>query len=106
PATAEEVALVKRSNTLSLPGQWETGDAILGSISELVEFGLPDDHWNNYAATIRALTPEEVNKAARDYLHPSDLVIVVVGDRKLVEPGLKDLGFDTIQLVNADGELL
>jgi len=106
PATPEEVALVKRSNTLSLPGQWETGGAILDSISELVEFGLPDDYWNNYAATIRALTPEKVNKAAVDYLHPSDLVIVVVGDRKVVEPKLRGLGFDKIQLVNADGELL
>jgi len=36
----------------------------------------------------------------------SDLVIVVVGDRKVIEPGLKGLGFDTIQLVSADGELL
>ncbi len=106
PATSEEVTLVKRSNTLSLPGQWETGGAILGSISELVEFGLPDDYWNNYAAAIRALTPDQVNKAARDYLHPSNLVIVVVGDRKLIEPGLKGLGFDTIQLIDADGELL
>ncbi len=106
PATPEEVALVKRSNTLSLPGQWETGGAILGSISELVEFGLPDDYWNNYATAIRALTPETVNKAARDVVRPSDQVIVVVGDRKVIEPGLKGLGFDTIQLVNADGELL
>jgi zinc protease len=106
PATPEEVSLVKRSNTLSLPGQWETGAAILDSISELVEFGLPDDYWNNYAAAIRALTPEKVNEAAQNYLRPSDLVIVVVGDRKLIEPKLRDLGFDKVQLVNADGELI
>ncbi|MEQ1802538.1 MAG: pitrilysin family protein [Gammaproteobacteria bacterium] len=106
PATAEEVALVKRSNTLSLPGQWETGGAVLGSISQIVQFGLPDDYWNNYAATIRGVTPEQVNKAAKDYLRPDDLVLVVVGDRKVIEPGLKGLGFDSIQLVNADGELL
>ena len=106
PATPEEVALVKRANTLSLPGQWETGGAVLGSISEIVEFGLADDYWDNYAATIRGLTPEPVNKAARDYLHPDDLVFVVVGDRQVIEPGLKGLGFNTIQLVNADGELL
>ena len=55
---------------------------------------------------LSALTPDQVNKAARDYLHPSNLVIVVVGDRKLIEPGLKGLGFDTIQLIDADGELL
>jgi len=106
PATPDEVALVKRSNTLSLPGQWETGGAILGSISELVEFGLADDYWNSYAAAIHSLTTEQVNKAARDHLHPTDQAVVVVGDRKLIEPGLKDLGFDTIQLVDADGELL
>ncbi len=106
PATGEEVALVKRTNTLSLPGQWETGDAILGSISQIVEFGLPDGYWNNYAATIRGVTPEQINAAARDYLRPADLVFVVVGDRKLIEPGLAKLGFDKIQLVNADGELL
>ncbi len=106
PATAEEVALVKRTNTLSLPGQWETGGAVLGSISQIVEFGLPDDYWNNYAATIRGVTPEQVNAAARDYLRPADLVLVVVGDRKVIEPGLAALGFDKIQLVNADGELL
>jgi zinc protease len=71
-----------------------------------VEFGLPDSYWQSYAGTIRALTPEQVNKAARDYLRPDDLILVVVGDRKVIEPGLKALGFDTIQLVNADGELL
>ncbi len=106
PATPEEVAMVKGTNTLSLPGQWETGDAVLGSISQLVQFGLPDDYWNDYAAAIRGVTPDQVNKAAGDYLRPDDLVMVVVGDRQVIEPGLKGLGFDSIQLINADGELL
>ncbi|MBM4221916.1 MAG: insulinase family protein, partial [Gammaproteobacteria bacterium] len=106
PASAGEVALVKRSNTLSLPGQWETGTAVLGSISKLVEFGLPDDYWAGYADAVRKLTPEQVNQAARDHLQPENLVFVVVGDRKAIEPGLKALGFDFIQLLDADGELL
>ncbi len=106
PATPEEVAMVKRTNTLSLPGQWETGGAVLGSVSQIVQFGLPDDYWNNYAATIRGVTPEQVNKAAKDHLRPEDLVMVVVGDRQVIEPKLKGLGFDSIQLINADGELL
>jgi len=105
PATVEEVNLVKRSNTLSLPGQWETGGAVLGSVGEIVEFGLPDDYWAGYADRIRSLTPEQVNQAARDHLKPADLVFVVVGDRAVIEPELAKLGFDRIQLVNADGEL-
>ncbi len=106
PASDAEVALVKRSNTLSLPGQWETGAAVLGSISKLVEFGLPDAYWASYADAVRSLTPEQVNKAARDHLQPDNLLFVVVGDRKVIEPGLKALGFDSIQLVDTDGELL
>ena len=80
--------------------------AVLGSVSQIVQFGLPDDYWNNYAATIRGVTPEQVNKAAKDHLRPEDLVMVVVGDRQVIEPKLKGLGFDSIQLINADGELL
>jgi hypothetical protein len=34
------------------------------------------------------------------------LILVVVGDRQVIEPGLKGLGFDALQLMNADGELL
>ncbi|MEZ5562769.1 MAG: pitrilysin family protein [Gammaproteobacteria bacterium] len=106
PASDAEVALVKRSNTLSLPGQWETGAAVLGSISKLVEFGLPDDYWASYADAVRSLSPAQVNQATRDHLQPGNLVFVVVGDRAVIEPGLKALGFDAIQLVDTDGELL
>jgi zinc protease len=106
PATPEEVALVKGSNSKSLPGQWETAGAVLGSISQIVQFGLPDDYWATYADAVRAVTPAQVNQAARDHLRPDELVFVVVGDRAVIEPGLAKLGFDRIQLVNADGDLL
>ncbi len=106
PATPEEVTVAKRSNTLSLPGQWETDGAVLGSISQLVAFGLPDNYWDTYAQAVRSVTTAEVNEAAHEYLKPADLVWVVVGDRKLIEPGLKQLGFDRIQLIDADGKLL
>ncbi len=105
PATAEEVAVVKRSNTLSLPGQWETDGAILGSISELVAFGLPDNYWDTYAQAIRNVTTAGVNEAAHRYLNPADLVWVGVGYLKLIEPGLEQLGFDKIQPIDADGVL-
>lgn len=106
PATDEEVALVRKASTLSLPGQWETGTAVLASLSEMVEFGLPDDYWANHAASLRRLTTSEVNAAARAHLRPEDLVVVVVGDRAVIEPGLRTLDFETIQLVGPDGELL
>lgn len=106
PATAQEVQVVKTTNTLSLPGRWESSAAVLGAVSELVQFGLPDDYWNGYADQVRGVTPASVNAAGRRYLDPARLVFVVVGDRAVIEPGLGTLGFDRIQLIDADGNLL
>jgi zinc protease len=105
PASDQEVDVVKTINTRSLPGRWESSAAVLGSVSELVQFGLPDDYWSGYADQVRGVTTEAVNAAARRYLRPDELVFVVVGDRSVIEPGLKTLGFDRIQLIDTDGEL-
>jgi zinc protease len=105
PATDAEVGVVKNINTLSLPGRWESSQSVLGSVSELVQFGLPDNYWNGYADRVRAIDTAAVNAAGKKYLRPAELVFVVVGDRAVIEPGLKTLGFDRIQLVDADGEL-
>jgi zinc protease len=105
PASDQEVELVKTINTLSLPGRWESSAAVLGSVSELVRFGLPDDYWNSYADQVRGVTTAAVNAAAGRHLRPDELVFVVVGDRAVIEPGLMTLGFDRIQLLDADGEL-
>ncbi len=106
PASDAEVALVKRSNTLSLPGRWETGAAVLASLSALAEFELPDDYWRTYAGKLRGLTTDQINAAAREHLAPAGLVFVVVGDRQLIEQDLRGLDFEEIQLIDADGELL
>lgn len=104
PATEAELDIVRRSNTLSLPGRWETGGAVLGSISQLVEYGLPDDYWDGYADAVRALDVDEVNAAARSWLTPERLVVVVVGDRAAIEAELAELGVAGIRLIDTDGQ--
>jgi zinc protease len=106
PPAADEVSVVRETNTLSLPGRWESGDAVRESVSTLVEYGLPDDYWLKYPDAVRALTTDEIGRAARDHLRPDQLVIVVVGDRAAVEPGLRKLGFNDIRLLDADGQPL
>ena len=104
PATEAELDIVRRSNTLSLPGRWETGGAVLGSISQLVEYGLPDDYWDGYADAVRALDVDDINAAARNWLTPDRLVIVVVGDRNAIEAELAELGVAEIRLIDTDGQ--
>ena len=103
PATEAEIVKVKNYNTLTLPGRWETARAIGGSIAEIVRFGLADDYWDTYAQQVRALSVDDVVGATRSVIFPGKLVWVVVGDREQIEPGLRELGFDDIRLIDADG---
>ena len=104
PVTAEELDTAKASRTLSLPGRWETSGAVLGDLSEIVEYGLPDDYWDRYAGAMRAVSAEQVTAAARQAIRPDGLTWVVVGDRAKVEAGIRELGFGEIRLIDADGK--
>ena len=104
PVTAEELDTAKASRTLSLPGRWETSAAVLGDLSEVVEYGLPDDYWDRYAGAMNAVSAEQVTAAARQSIRPDGLTWVVVGDRAKVEAGIRELGFGEIKLIDADGK--
>jgi xylulose-5-phosphate/fructose-6-phosphate phosphoketolase len=60
PPTAEELARARSSLTLTLPGSWETMDAVAGSIADIVTFGLDDRYFDRYADRVRAQTLETV----------------------------------------------
>ena len=106
PPTAEELARAQSSLTLTLPGSWETMDAVAGSINDIVTFGLDDRYFDGYADRIRAQTLATVSAAARETIHPDRLVWVVVGDRAKIEQGVRGLGLGEIRLIDADGKPL
>ena len=89
PPEAEEIAKVKDRRTLSLPGRWETASAVLGSLSEIVRFGLPEDYWHTYADAVRSLSEAEIRQAAVDVVRPEGLIWIVVGDRSRIEEGIR-----------------
>ena len=105
PATADELSRAKASETLTLPGRWETAGAILGSISDIAEYGLPDDYFATYPAKVEALTLAAVNQAAKDVIHPDKVVWIVVGDRAKIEQGLRDLDIGPVREIDADGNV-
>ncbi len=106
PVTDEEVHKAQDNQTLTLPGRWETLNAVEGAVSEIVHYGLPDDYYQTYAGQIRALSVPTVSAAAHAVLHPDRLVWVVVGDREKIEPGIRALGYGDIHLLDGDGNIL
>ncbi len=49
------------------------------------------------------MTLEDVNRVANKYLTPDKMAIVIVGDRKAIEPGIKELGYP-VAILNFEGD--
>jgi zinc protease len=103
PPTAEELQRVQKSMTLSLPGSRETVNEVGFSVLDLVQFGLPDDYYQTYAAKIRTLGIPEVTDAAKTAVNPDNVVWVVVGDRAKIEASIRELGLGELKFLDADG---
>jgi zinc protease len=66
-------------------------------VAEQVRFGLPDDYWSRYAGRVSALDLAQVSAAGRALVAPERLVWLVVGDRAVIEPGIRALGLGEIR---------
>ena len=103
PVTADELSKAQKNRTLTLPGAWETNARIESSILEMILYGLPEDYFNTYAGKVRALSIDDVVHAAGVVVHPDQLAWLVVGDRAKIEPGIRELGWGEVQVLDADG---
>jgi predicted Zn-dependent peptidase len=63
--------------------------------------GRPDTYQASLPQLYRAIDAAQIDAAARSYLAPDDLVIVVVGDRAQIDGKLATLGME-IEYLDAD----
>jgi predicted Zn-dependent peptidase len=91
PIAADELNKATRYVALSFPSEFETIGDLASKIEEQVVYGLPDDYFQNYVAGIQGVTAEAAQKAAAAYIQPSKFIVVVVGDRKVIEPKIRAL---------------
>jgi predicted Zn-dependent peptidase len=103
PPKDEEVARIKRINTLSLPGAYETAGTVMNTIGGIVRYRRPDDYVFKRKAEVEAMTPQQVAEAAKT-LDQNALTWVVVGDLKHTEAPVRALKFGEVTVVDADGK--
>jgi zinc protease len=106
PITAKELEFSKQAIIRGYPRTFETPSQMANRLSDVVTYGLPDDYFNNYIQQVRAVTLADVQRVANRYLDPSRMAILVVGDRKVIEPGLRSLETvgSTITFVDTEGK--
>jgi zinc protease len=103
PLTAAEIEAAKQAQVRSLPGSFESSGEVAGAIAHLVEFGLPDDYWNQYVPRVEGLTAPQLQQAADKLVKPEQLTWVVVGDLKQIEAPLRALKLGEVKVLDADG---
>ncbi len=105
PVGAEEMAKAKNYIALSFPSEFETTGDLSSQLEELVVYKLPEDYFGRYIANIQAVGADAVLKGATTYIQPKTFVVVVVGDRKAIEPGIRALNLAPVRVMTVDEAL-
>jgi zinc protease len=102
PVPADELARAKNYVALRFPGAFETTGDISRRLEDALVYHLPDDYFSKYVQNIQAVTAADVQRVAQKYIQPGKLAVVVVGDQKLVEPGIRALNLGPIKMMTVD----
>ena len=103
PATEMEFNKVRGNSILQLPGTWETNDAVLGSLQDAIKYNRGIAYLNNYAAMLQNMQLPTIKTAAQKVIKPNSLTWVIVGDRSVIEKGIKDLNVGTLKYIDSEG---
>jgi zinc protease len=105
PVPEDELTKARNYIVLGFPSEFETTGDLSARLEELLVYKLPDNYFEQYVPRIRAVTSADVQKAAAKYVQPSRFTVVVVGDRKTIEPGIRALELGPVRVVSVDEAL-
>lgn len=104
PFTEDEIKQGKESLIQSLPGMFASVGSIASAISGIYVQDLPDTYYQEFAAKVNAVTPDDLVRVAKQYIDLDRLQIIVVGDRAVVEEPLRKTGLGPVVLLDIDGK--
>ena len=113
--TVEEVAKLQRQRVFereladaqaylagSFPLTIETPNDIATSVINAVFYELPTDEVATYRERVQAITPDDIQRVAREYIRPDRLSMVLVGNAKAFVASLRDVGFSDYDVIALD----
>lgn len=94
--TIEQVESAKNRLIASFTDRLRTAEGAADVILDIELYGLGRDYMINFADRINAVTPADVLQAAKTYLKPQSVAIVVRGPANQLEAPLKKIGAVTV----------
>jgi zinc protease len=102
PIPPEEISRAKNYVALRYPGAFETTGDVTRRLEDALVYHLPDDYFSKYVQNIQAVTAADVQRVAQKYIAPGRFAVVVVGDLKTIEPGVRALNLGPIKVMTVD----
>jgi zinc protease len=102
PIPADELEKAKNYVALLLPRNFETTQSLAGSLAQMFIYNLPANYFETFTEHVRAVTAADAQRVAERYIQPDKFAVVVVGDLKTIEPGIKALNLGPITTVTID----
>jgi zinc protease len=85
--------------TGNFPLTIETPEDIASQVLNAIFYGLPLSDIENYRELVNAITPDDIQRVARKYLHPDRLSVVLVGNASAFTRDLAGAGFPKFEKV-------
>jgi zinc protease len=100
PMTPAELELARANQTLSLPMRFEALNSMAAAVAGILRDKLPADYYDQFSSHMAKVRESDVTDAARKYLDPAHMAIVVVGDRKQIEAALRAANIAPVVIVD------
>jgi len=100
PFTDEELARAKDNILNSFLFRYDTRDKVLAERERLEFYGYPADYLETYKAALEKVTVADLAAAAKKYIHPDKLAVLVVGNQSEIKPGLDQLDLGPIHPID------
>ncbi len=102
----EDLDGVKSSLLKSNSGKFETLQQLNAMLLPVVMYNLPFEYIKQREAIVQKMTPEEHAMLSQKFIHPDQLIYLIVGDKATQFGQLKDLGLGDPVLLDKEGKLV
>ncbi|MCA1818347.1 MAG: insulinase family protein [Acidobacteria bacterium] len=101
--TEKELRDAKTYLTGIFPIRLETLDGLIDQLIQIRMFGLPEDYLLTYRDRVQAVSREEVQRAAREYVTPDRAALVIVGDAAALKEQIRPYA-EEVELYDSNGQ--
>jgi zinc protease len=84
------------------PLRFETTGGVATAIEPVAVYGLPEDYWQTYRASLESVGVDDVVSAARELIRPDELLILAAGDAAQIREAVAAADLGPLEVVQVE----